>query len=167
MDSYTVADQSGAVVFGAKHHLGLGKEHWDITDAQGSKVATLVHERAHMHATFIISGEGLIDATLTKTNYMPISESGPSTEGRAGGSDGRPCGLPVVVNDARWHVDGDVRAQDGFASPAVHRDGRRRSAVAVAIAIALDADQEEHKTAPRVVAQIPAVLGLKRGLPAG
>ena len=47
MDSYTVADRSGAAVFGAKHHLRLGKEHWDITDAQGFKVATLVHERAH------------------------------------------------------------------------------------------------------------------------
>lgn len=146
MDSYTVADQSGAAVFGAKHHLGLGKEHWDITDAQGSKVATLVHERAHMHATFIISGEGLIDATLTKTNYMPISE-----KWTLGGGAGQAI-LTGDLADYQWSLtmpDGTLTATFVRKMVSLHRqytvtvDDDPR--VAVAIAIALDADQEEHK----------------------
>ena len=75
MDSYTVADGAGAELYTAKHHLGVGKEHWDIADHSGAVVATLLHERAHLHATYKVSGQGVPDSTFTKTNYLTMAET--------------------------------------------------------------------------------------------
>lgn len=81
MDSYTVTDESGAHVYGAKHHTGLNKEHWDVTDGQGHAVATITHERFHTHATYRIDLPGQPQLTLTKTNWLPVSETWSLTGG--------------------------------------------------------------------------------------
>jgi hypothetical protein len=129
MDSYTVADANGAALYSAKHHLGLTKEHWDIADANGSTVATLTHERQHMHATFVIAGQGLADAKLTKTNYLPVSETW-TLDGGAGQATlkGDLADYQSVADHAGWHPDSNLRAQDGVAASSVHRDSRWRPA---------------------------------------
>lgn len=75
MDSYTVTDESGAVVLAAKHHSGLGKEHWDLTDGAGNAIGSLLHEALHTHATYIFSRPGQPDLTLLKVNWMPVAET--------------------------------------------------------------------------------------------
>lgn len=75
MDSYTVTDESGAVVLAAKHHMGLGKEHWDLTDPAGNPAGSLLHESFHTHATYILSRPGQPDLTLIKVNWMPVAET--------------------------------------------------------------------------------------------
>ena len=146
MDSYTVADANGAALYSAKHHLGLTKEHWDIADADGSTVATLTHERQHMHATFVITGQGLADAKLTKTNYLPLSETW-TLDGGAGQAI-----LKGDLADYQWSLtmpDGILTATFVRKMVSLHRqytvtvEGDPR--VALAMAIALDVDQEEHK----------------------
>lgn len=146
MDSYTVADASGAALYTAKHHLGLGKEHWDIADTSGNTVATLTHERAHLHATYKFSGQGLADSTFTKTNYMPIAETW-TVDGAAGQAR-----LQGDLADYQWTLtmpDGTLTATLVRRLVSLHRqftvtvDGDPR--VAIALAIALDVDQEEKR----------------------
>lgn len=81
MDSYTVTNASGAHVLEAKHHTGLNKEHWDVTDAEGHNVAAITHERFHTHATYRIDLPGQPQLTLTKTNWLPVSETWTLTGG--------------------------------------------------------------------------------------
>lgn len=146
MDSYRVFDDSGADLYSAKHHLGLSKEHWDIADVHGNVVGTLTHERAHLHATFKFSGQGLADSTFTKTNYMPIAETW-TLDGAAGQAR-----LQGDLADYQWTLtmpDGTLTATLVRRMVSLHRqftvtvDGDPR--VAIALAIALDADQEEKR----------------------
>lgn len=145
MNSYRITDESGADLYFAKHHAGLGKEHWDITDAQGSNVALLMH-KAHIHATFDITGQGLTDSKLRKINFMPVAETW-TLDGSAGQAT-----LKGDLADYQWSLtmpDGTLTATFARRLVSLHHqvtvtvDGDPR--VAIAIAIALDADQEEHK----------------------
>lgn len=146
MDSYTVADASGTELYTAKHHLGLGKEHWDIADHSGAVVATLLHERAHLHATYKISGDDLADATFTKTNYLTMAETW-TLDTEAG-----QVRLEGDLVDHRWTLtsaDGSVTATLVRRMVSLHHqflvtvDGDPR--VTIALAIALDVEQDEHK----------------------
>lgn len=146
LDSYTVTDATGAELYTAKHHLGLGKEHWDIADHNGAVVATLLHERAHLHATYRISGEGLSDATFTKTNYLTMAETW-TLDGAAGQAR-----LDGDLVDHRWTLtmpDGTLTATLVRRMVSLHHqftvtvEGDPR--VTIALAIALDVEQDEHK----------------------
>ena len=145
MNSYRITDESGADLYYAQHHAGLGKEHWDITDAQGTNVATLMH-KAHIHATFDISGQGLTDSTLTKVNFMPVAETW-TLDGSAGQAT-----LKGDLADYQWSLtmpDGTLTATFARRLVSMHHqvsvtvNGDPR--VAIAVAIALDVDHEDHK----------------------
>lgn len=146
MDSYTVVDQSGNQVFGAKHHHGMMQEHWDITDAQGNQVATLTHERKHIHATYRLNGPNLPDLTLTKVNFMPVAETWSITGGPA----------ELTVSGDLANYDWNVQAEDRTIVATLQRklvslhrqyivNADVNEVVPIAMAIALDAEEDEHK----------------------
>lgn len=144
MDSYVVTDESGAVVLLAKHHLGLGKEHWDVTDAQGAKVGTITHEKLHVHSKFIINISGQPELVMVKVNWMPTAETW-----QISGSEGD-LSLKGNLGDLEWTLTdahGDVTASFQRKLVSLHNEYLISTAgqpmPAVALALALDAEELE------------------------
>lgn len=145
MDSYIARDAAGADVYAAKHHTGLGKEHWDVTDASGAKVATITHERMHTHATYILSRPGQPDVTMLKTNWMPTAETW--TIDAPGGQ----LRLQGDLADYAWQLtdpSGAVVAGLQRKIVTLHRQYAISTEgdplVVLAAALAIDAEAEEH-----------------------
>lgn len=146
MDSYLVTDEAGNHVFGAKHHTGLGSEHWDLTDAQGALVAKVTHERMHTHATYLVDIPGQPQLTLTKVNWMPVLE----TWSLAGAGETQT--LSGDLGDYVWRLSdagGAVIATLQRKLVSLHRqyhvtvEGDPR--VPLIIALAVDAESDEHR----------------------
>lgn len=145
MDSYLIADQSGGQAYGAKHHHGMLHETWAITDAQGNEIATLTHDRKHLHATFLLNGQGLPDLTFNKVNFMPIEET---WEISGAASQITVSGDLANYNWTLRAADGSVNATLQRKIVSLHRQYRvnveGNPIVAIAMAIALDAEEDEH-----------------------
>ncbi len=145
MDSYVVRDDAGNEVFGAKHHTGFKTEHWDVTDAGGSKIAVLTHERMHTHATYLLNRDGQPEVRIVKSNWMPTAETW-SIDGPGG-----PLTLKGDLADYAWELTD--AAGDGVAGfqrkiVTMHRQysisTKGDPVLVICAALAIDAEAEEH-----------------------
>ena len=63
---FNVSHADGNRAFTAKHHAGFKEERWDLTDTQGSAVATLTLERMHSDPTYVIGLPGQAPVTVSR-----------------------------------------------------------------------------------------------------